>query len=197
MTTDGWQTIETAIRPGEIFAKYLVGDVLVGKNLQIISNNDYGFMTCQINNKGVLIDNGAFRLQGLNGGNKIEITPEDGFVAKATRNGKDIVSTFNATDGIKIDVGNTTALSFDTSTNELMINGDIWCKRLYLGQNKVDVLKYIDGAYKIDSPYLNVKGLNVNNNLTIDGNGILETNGSIFTNADVIGNRIYGYKGIV
>lgn len=84
-------------------------------------------------------------------------------------------------------------LYLDTEAAELVVNGNIHAKSLYLqeigGEN---VIKYIDGKSKIDSPYLNVKGLNVNDNLKIDSNGILTTTGNIMSEGTITGSNIEG-----
>lgn len=162
-TEKNGQLIKAAMVNGDLVAERIVGTQLVGNQL-IISANKYddsgekGIMTMLVNGEGVKLSNGGLTIEDIgDGSNGITLTPEGGLTVTCKK--KDVTAKFNATDGILIKRGNETCVSFDTSSNNLLVNGEIRCKNLYLGNDTESVLTKIDNVTKIKGGVISPDGI--------------------------------------
>lgn len=182
----------------------VIGRLLIGNNLYLEAADKDGNSTyCRFDANGLQILNSSLSVCNSLGddgqadftGDGFFVKPEDGVLVRGTSNGKTYEVAINpgANKIFDIHSNEKNFLYLDTKAAELVVNGNIHAKSLYLqeigGEN---VIKYIDGKSKIDSPYLNVKGLNVNDNLKIDSNGILTTTGNIMSKGTITGSNIEG-----
>ena len=157
LVRENGEVIDTAILPDGIVAKTIIGDLILGKSLRISfpkpiydsDGNDTGAteeMQFYTDDNGVNISNGSLRIfNDTDKSNGVTLNPDEGLVIRTTeKNNRKIEAIFN-TDGIKFTNNDSIGLQYTTDKAELIVNGNIWCKNLYLGKNKTDVLRYIDG----------------------------------------------------
>lgn len=157
LVRENGEVIDTAILPAGIVAKTIIGDLILGKSLRISfpkpiydsDGNDTGAteeMQFYTDDTGVNISNGSLNIfNDADKSNGVTLNPDEGLVIRTTeKNNRKIEAIFN-TEGIKFTNNDSIGLQYTTDKNELIVNGNIWCKNLYLGKNKTDVLRYIDG----------------------------------------------------
>lgn len=157
LVRENGEVIDTAILPDGIVAKTIIGDLILGKSLRISfpkpiydsDGNDTGAteeMQFYTDDTGVNISNGSLNIfNDADKSNGVTLNPAEGLVIRTTeKNNRKIEAIFN-TEGIKFTNNDSIGLQYTTDKNELIVNGNIWCKNLYLGKNKTDVLRYIDG----------------------------------------------------
>lgn len=157
LVRENGEVIDTAILPDGIVAKTIVGDLILGKSLRISfpkpiydsDGNDTGAteeMQFYTDDTGVNISNGSLNIfNDADKSNGVTLNPAEGLVIRTTeKNNRKIEAIFN-TEGIKFTNNDSIGLQYTTDKNELIVNGNIWCKNLYLGKKKTDVLRYIDG----------------------------------------------------
>ena len=157
LVRENGEVIDTAILPDGIVAKTIIGDLILGKSLRISfpkpiydsDGNDTGAteeMQFYTDDTGVNISNGSLNIfNDADKSNGVTLNPAEGLVIRTTeKNNRKIEAIFN-TEGIKFTNNDSIGLQYTTDKNELIVNGNIWCKNLYLGRNKTDVLRYIDG----------------------------------------------------
>jgi cytoskeletal protein CcmA (bactofilin family) len=160
----------------------LLGHNLVGKNLYIVGTKSDGTTgTCRIDGDGVLIDNGSLTILPMNGNyadsNGITLSPDphEGFKCTGydSQSRKCFEIKMNGQDGLLMYTLNANGKEkekmFHANINgQLMTNGDIYCKRLFLqGMNgdiatAMDALKLNDkGNTSIGGDFINAKGIQV------------------------------------
>lgn len=130
LSEDGWETVATAITAMGITAEQLIGNILIGNKLVIMSGEDNG-QSYIMDKDGFQIKNSSFYLKDDRASgaftNGIEISPENGLVV--TRGDNITRGIFNATDGITFQkniAGTwTNVLYFDSQSGDLSIKGSI------------------------------------------------------------------------
>ena len=198
------QTIDTAILPDGIVAKTIVGDLILGKSLRIsFPKQDESGATTVMNfytdENGVNISNGALSIfSGEDKNNGVTLDPSEGLVITAeNEDGRKLQAVFNS-DGIEFTEDGKVSLSYTTDKDELLVNGDIRCKRLYLGNDEKDILTYINekgintgnssDQPAIDGGYISCSGLKIegaNSSFSINDGGFVNIrNGEIILESD-------------
>lgn len=166
--TDTWSTEWSKLycRSGGvkygIAAPYLVGTILAGRNLFI--NTDGGYF--RVDDNGVYILNEKFVIASSNG-NGLTFTADDGLVHKVTVNGKTYEAGFSATNhnkegyGLYYTIDGKKKLYFDVDKPELVVDGSIWAREIYLGSDHKNIIEYCsdDSKYKISGEFIEGRGL--------------------------------------
>lgn len=185
-----------------IAAPYLVGSIIAGKNL-LIGTDDGCF---KVDDSGVYVLNEKFVI-GSSNGNGLSFTADNGLVHKVTgSDGTKYEAGFSArsyTDdsgnvhfGLYYKVGGKDKLFYDTTESQLVVDGDVWCRKLWLGEKKKDILTYINGdgikttpkvngdKNAIDGRHISCAGLSINGSngsFNIDSDGRVTMNDSYIT----------------
>lgn len=163
-----------------IAAPYLVGTILAGQNLFISTDGGY----FRVDDNGVYVLNEKFTIASSNG-NGLTFTADDGLVHKVTVNGKKYEAGFSASNnnkegyGLYYMVDGKKKLYFDIDKPELVVDGSIWAREIYLGKDRknINALTINDKGYDaIQGNCLDLKNILVkddygNVRFEIDGNG--------------------------
>lgn len=167
----------------------LLGHNLVGKDLFIVGTRSDGTTgTCRIDGDGVLIDNGSLNIKPMDDNvsnkNGITLSPETNEGLMCTGYDENGIAKYrlkmNGQDGFNIYAldsnGNEKEELFHANIKgQLMTNGDIYCKRLFLQGMNGDI------ATAMDALKLNDKGNTAIGGNSIDAKGIQVKNGSKIT----------------
>mgnify|MGYP005799501347 CR=1 FL=1 len=200
------QTIDTAILPDGIVAKTIVGDLILGKSLRISfpkqdERGETTVMNFYTDESGVNISNGALSIfSGEDKNNGVTLDPSEGLVITAeNEDGRKLQAVFNS-DGIEFTEDGKVSLSYTTDKKELLVNGDIRCKHLYLGNDEKDILTYINKNGEtnkgdsdqpaIDGGYISCTGLRIagdNGRFEVDADGCV-----VMENSDITLNGANG-----
>ncbi|MNK72496.1 Prophage endopeptidase tail [compost metagenome] len=158
LTGNGGNTWDTAINSNGVYAKHLVGQILLGQNLRIDASDTNGRRVVSIDGTGMTVDGLALKITGGLPPSQLDPSFKDslvnlgkdynGTVIDAT-NGIVITSssgkaktTLNATDGFKFEVKNGTSwdkkLYYNGGTGNLSVDGEVNARALKV--QGVDVL---------------------------------------------------------
>lgn len=143
-----------------IAAPYLVGTILAGKNLFI--GTDDGFF--RVDDNGVYLLNEKLIIASSDG-NGLTFTANDGLVHKVTVNGTRYEAGFGAMNskqrGLYFNVNGDDKLYWNIARDTLVVDGYIYARDLFLGENRVSVLEkcgWENERTKISGTYLEGRG---------------------------------------
>lgn len=161
-----------------IAAPYLVGTILAGRNLFISTDGGY----FRVDDNGVYVLNEKFVIANANG-NGLTFTADEGLKHKVTVNGKKYEAGFSASNqngegyGLYFTVDGEKKLYFDVDKPELVVDGSIWAKEIFLGTDRQNILEYCDDdkKYKIKGEFIDGRGFRAYDN---SGNLRVEINGN-------------------
>lgn len=220
-TDDAWSSVKMAI--GEfkdkntgvswgVVAPSIVGTLLAGENLVIENATDDGVMQFKVDSSGAYLNNSTFLLQysGENGDGKMLLDPKYGLVGGTkdiyTVDGTTVSPSFIDDSGnIVFDDDNMPQNSnffLDLRTGKAYFRGVVHATEGYFS-GVVKASDFQDSSGKsmlnttgqITADYLDLKGLNINNNFIVDDSGNVTINGgsiswSAVTGTDEIDKRI-------
>lgn len=220
-TDDAWSSVKMAI--GEfkdkntgvswgVVAPSVVGTLLAGENLVIENATDDGVMQFKVDSSGAYLNNSTFLLQylGDNGDGKMLLDPKYGLVGGTkeiyTVDGTTVSPSFIDDDGnIVFDDENMPENSnffLDLRTGKAYFRGVVHATEGYFsGVVKASDFQDSSGnsmlntTGQITADYLDLKGLNINDNFIVDDSGNVTINGgsiswSAVTGTDEIDKRI-------
>lgn len=155
-----------------IAAPYLVGKILAGENLYIDTEGGY----FRVDGNGAYLLNEKFVIASSNG-NGLTFDSDKGLVHKVTdKDGVEYEAGFGAGAtnedkyGLYFKIGGKDKLYYDVEDTQLVVNGSIYAKNLYLGDNRRNVLELCNNSdggtnndyaekYKIKGDYIEGRGL--------------------------------------
>lgn len=196
-TDDKWNTAKMAIgkiyddniinsdgtKGGRIYgiaAPYLVGTILAGQNLIITTENG----SFNVDSSGVVIDSLNMRIINSSGSG-LTFDANEGLKHTVTVNGTKYEAGFSASNnndegyGLYFMVDGKKKLYFDVDKPELVVDGSIWAREIYLGKDRknINALTVNDKGYDaiqgncLDLKNILVKDDDGNKRFEIDGNG--------------------------
>lgn len=204
-TDDNWNTAKMAI--GKIFdsnlknpdgtkggtiygiaAPYLVGTILAGRNLFIDTENG----CFRVDESGVTLDSLNMNIVDSGGGG-LTFDASKGLKHTVKDGGKTYEAGFSASNsngenyGLYFKVDGDKKLYFDVDKPELVVDGDIWARDIFFGEQRESILTTNSiGKNAIGADYLDLRGIVVKDGggkerVTINGNNGMMTikNGKI------------------
>lgn len=168
-TDDAWETARLALGSMTLnglplyglIADAIVGNLIIGDSLTIANENN----SFVVDSTGATLIDADFTITTTDGLNKIILSPENGLTIQQQSGGV-------YTDKFYADTnGNLTLEGIIRATGGIF-QGDVQAQR-YLDASGEDM--FVDG--KFEAEYLNLKGLNINDNFIVDENGNVTING--------------------
>lgn len=208
-TTDGWSTCSLGITPDGVIADNLIGRVIIGQTLNIISpifdenGNQTGEMNFKADADKLSIDNGYLTITSKNGSG-LTFDAETGMLNKVTlEDGTKLESGFGAKEGFYFSVNGKKKLSYSTEDETLRLDGTAIIRKLYLLGLEDDVASAVNtltvnakNNTAIKGDFLELKGVRVKKGNTttfeITNNGDVTGRDCEFRNGTFSGDFVAG-----